>query len=71
MANIQMIPGDSNTTRCKAEHNPGVWPYVARCVRPLGHPGDWGVRDDPLDPATFRLATPTEHYDQHGRIWED
>lgn len=26
--------------RCPAIHNPGVWPYAARCTRPVGHPGD-------------------------------
>jgi hypothetical protein len=59
--------------RCTAEHNPQVWPYVARCVRPERHAelgGDWAVRDVPSDPSTTRVATPAEHYDRHGQIWE-
>lgn len=65
--------GEQAPPRCKASHNPGVWPYTARCVRPAGHEtnGDeWAVRDNPRDADSARLAEPTEHYDKHGKIWE-
>jgi hypothetical protein len=65
---IEPTPG-----RCPSMHNPGVWPYTARCIRPAGHETDgseWAVRDVPADESTTRLALPDEHCDHKGGIWQ-
>jgi hypothetical protein len=45
--------------RCPSTHNPGIWPHVARCVRPAGHPPDglMGHMDELV------------HVDGHGQTW--
>lgn len=45
--------------RCPSTHNPGVWPHVARCVRPAGHPTD----------GLMGHMHPSVHVDGHGQTW--
>lgn len=43
--------------RCPATHNPGVWPYTARCVYAAGH--------------LEAPDTVGYHVDNRGRKWKD
>jgi len=50
-------------SRCPSTHNPGRWPYIARCVRPEGHPRvPEGVLLGDLDEML--------HIDGYGEKWE-
>jgi hypothetical protein len=48
-------------TTCVEEHNPGVWPYVARCVQP-GTPHTW--HEDARGRGWSRDPQPTEPKEQ-------
>lgn len=41
--------------RCPATHNPGVWPYVSRCVRDAAH------ADNHVDRHGIRWSERSEH----------
>lgn len=51
------VAAKNGEPRCEARHNPGVWPFVARCVFPLDHER----RNDHIDANGKEWAT--EHCD--------
>lgn len=71
------VPAFNNSAdRCRGEHNPGTWPYTARCIRDKGHekpmaagPAKWTPGVEAQD-ATLRMLGPDEHMDAEGRIWK-
>lgn len=42
--------------RCEFSWNPGVWPYLTRCVKDLGHAGDHESRTEKTYPAQLVVA---------------
>lgn len=69
--------GDDGTNRCPVEHNPGVWPYVSRCVRDRGHHKPWGRApaffmggDVKVESQEVGMLAEDEHMDTGGRIWK-
>lgn len=56
------VPVAPRETRCPATHNPGVWPYTARCVRDKGHKMTW--KD-----SNGQLVEIKAHLDRHGNQW--
>lgn len=52
--------GEEKSPRCTAMHNPGKWPYTARCVRDWPHP-------EAKDP---NFLGKTFHLDSTGNAWE-